>query len=54
LREWILPYDAVRQSPSPEATLTEFLESTYAAAATLGGWDRSALERQRREASTLV
>jgi hypothetical protein len=45
LREWILPYEAVRASRDPDAMVLEFLESTYAAAATLGGWDRSALER---------
>lgn len=44
LGEFILPYEAVRQSENPEATLMVFLESTYQAAADLGGWDRSALE----------
>jgi hypothetical protein len=43
-REFILPYDTVRQADSPEETLIDFLESTYAAAANLAGWDRSALE----------
>lgn len=45
LREFILPYDAVRTSASPEETLMEFLQSTYEAAADLGNWDRKALER---------
>lgn len=45
LREFVLPYDAVRKARDPEATLLEFLESTYEAAATLGRWDRTALER---------
>ena len=45
LREWILPYEAVRTAPDPEGALVEFLQSTYAAAADLGGWDRSRLER---------
>ena len=44
LREFLLPYDAVRRSGDSEATLTSFLESTYNAAADLGGWDRDALE----------
>ena len=44
LGEFLLPYDVVRQSPDPEATLLAFLESTYTAAADLGHWDRSALE----------
>lgn len=46
LREFILPYDAVRTATSPAATLLGFLESTYAAAADLGRWDRDALERR--------
>jgi hypothetical protein len=44
LGEFILPYDAVRQASDPEAALEAFLESTYRAAATLGNWDRDALE----------
>lgn len=44
LGEFLLPYDAVRRSSDPEATLMEFLESTYRFAADLGGWDRAALE----------
>lgn len=44
LGEFLLPYDAVRSSRDPEATLMAFLESTYQAAADLGAWDRSALE----------
>jgi len=37
--EWLLPYDAVRTSTDPEATLLRFLETTYRAAADLGQWD---------------
>jgi len=44
-REFILPYDAVRQSATPDDTLLEFLQSTYEAAARLAAWDRAALER---------
>jgi hypothetical protein len=44
LKEFILMYDRVRNSPSPERTLMEFLQSTYEAGATLAGWDREALE----------
>jgi hypothetical protein len=44
LGEFLLPYDAVRQAPDPEATLMAFLESTYARAAELAGWDRGELE----------
>jgi hypothetical protein len=45
LREFVLPYDAVRLAPSPDDALLAFLESTYAAAADPGDWDRAALER---------
>ena len=45
LGEFLLPYDAVRTAPSPDAAPLEFLQSTYEAAADLGGWDRAALER---------
>ena len=44
LGEFVLTYEAVRRSPDPEASLMAFLESTYRAAADLGGWDRVALE----------
>jgi hypothetical protein len=40
LGEWLLPYDAVRSAPDPDATLLRFLETTYRAAAELGHWDR--------------
>ncbi len=46
LREFILPYDDVRQAESPDATLLEFLQTTYEAAANLAHWDRSSLERR--------
>ena len=45
LREFLLPYDRVRQSDSPDETLLEFLQASYEAAATLARWDRRALER---------
>ena len=45
LREFLLRYDDVRTAASPDAALMEFLDSTYEAAAALGGWDRAALER---------
>jgi hypothetical protein len=45
LHEFILPYDAVRQAESPDATLLDFLQSTYEAAANLAKWDRNSLER---------
>ena len=45
LGEFILPYDRVRQAPTPDDTLLQFLQSSYEAAANLGNWDRAALER---------
>ena len=45
LGEFVLPYEAVRTAPDPRRMLLEFLDSTYAAAADRGGWDRPALER---------
>lgn len=44
LGEFVLPYEVVRASASPERTLMSFLQSTYEAAADLGGWDRGDLE----------
>ena len=45
LKEFVLPYDAMRAAASPESALLDFLQSTYEAASQLGGWDRGALER---------
>lgn len=45
LREYILPYDVVRQATSPDAALLDFLQMTYETAADLAQWDRTALER---------
>jgi len=46
MHEWILPYESVRTSATPERDLREFLQSTYEAAADLGKWERTALERE--------
>jgi hypothetical protein len=46
ISEFLLPYDIVRSSSSPGEVLLSFLQSTYEAAATCGGWDRQALERK--------
>lgn len=43
--EFILPYEAVRTSPEPEAALAAFIDTTYERAATLAQWDRISLER---------
>ena len=45
LGEFVLPYEAVRTADDPDTALTEFLQSTYAAAADIAGWDRATLER---------
>jgi len=44
LGEFLLPYEAVRTAPDPDAALLAFLHSTYNAAADLARWDRAALE----------
>ena len=46
LREFILPYDVVREAESPDETLLDFLQTTYEAAANLANWDRNFLERR--------
>lgn len=45
LKEFILPYEAMRTAENPERTLREFLQSSYENAADLAKWDRAALER---------
>jgi hypothetical protein len=45
LGEFLLMYDDVRNTGSPSAALRAFCDSTYAAGADLGRWDRGALER---------
>ena len=42
--EFVLPYEAMRQSEDRDAALLEFLQSAYEAAANCAKWDRSALE----------
>jgi hypothetical protein len=43
---FLLPYDDMRQASDPRGAVLAFLQSTYEAAATLGGWDRENLERR--------
>jgi hypothetical protein len=45
MREFVLSYDVVRTTKSPDDVLLSFLQSTYEAAATCANWDRRALER---------
>jgi hypothetical protein len=49
MREFVLPYEAVRGAASPDDALLDFAQTTYAAAADRGGWDRAALERPEAE-----
>lgn len=49
MREFVLPYEAVRSAADPDAALLEFLQSTYSAAAEHGHWDRAQLDRLQRE-----
>ncbi len=48
--EFVLPYDAIRDDPDPDAAVLAFFRSTYDAGAELGGWDRVALEAPVRPA----
>ena len=45
LREYLLPYDEIREASDPGALLRQFLQSTYEAAANLARWNRAELER---------
>ena len=47
LREFILPYDEVRNAKSPDDILLDFLQTTYEAEASLAKWDRATLEGLR-------
>ncbi|WP_129793534.1 DUF5996 family protein [Sphingosinicella sp. CPCC 101087] len=44
LGEFILDYGDVRRAADPDRALLAFLETSYGAAADLGGWDRASLE----------
>jgi hypothetical protein len=44
LREFLLPYDAVRGAKSPENALMAFFRTTFDAAASLGKWDKETIE----------
>jgi hypothetical protein len=53
LGEFLLPYETVRRAADPRATLLEFLQSTYEAAADAAEWDRDKLERGTPASATL-
>jgi len=43
LKEFVLPYEAVRTAAAPDQALLDFARSTYDAASMLGDWDCAAL-----------
>jgi hypothetical protein len=49
MREFVLPYEAVRTAPSPDEALLAFAQSTYDAAADRANWDRAALDRPQSQ-----
>jgi Family of unknown function (DUF5996) len=53
LKEFLLPYEAVRTADDPDRVVARFLQTTYEAAAELGGWDRNALEDDPNRLSPL-
>jgi hypothetical protein len=46
-REFLLPYESLRTAANPDEVLSRFFQTTYAAAADLGRWDRMALDEAR-------
>jgi len=44
-REFLLPYESLRAASNPDEALLRFFQTTYEAAADLGRWDRTALDR---------
>jgi hypothetical protein len=51
--EFILDYDAARESADPASTVLDFLQDTYSAAADLAKWDRATLDRQDEVAAAM-
>jgi hypothetical protein len=48
-REFLLPYEALRAAPDPDEELLRFFQTTYAAAADRGRWDRMSLDRVQED-----
>lgn len=44
LEEFLLKYEDVRSTASPDEAVLDFLQSTYEAGARLGNWDRASME----------
>lgn len=49
ISNFILPYEAVRTTATPEDTVLAFFQSAYEAAADLARWDRKMLDRPESE-----
>jgi hypothetical protein len=49
ISNFILPYESVRTTATPDETVLAFFQSTYAAAADLARWDRAMLDRPESE-----
>jgi len=47
MSEWVLPYEAVRSGPDPRSVLLAFMDTVYAAAGSLAGWDLAAYRYER-------
>jgi hypothetical protein len=47
-REYLLPYATLCAAPNPDELLLRFFQTTYEAAADMGRWDRTALDRAER------
>ena len=43
IKEWVLPYEAVRTAADPASELRSFLDAIYAQCISAAGWDRAAL-----------
>jgi hypothetical protein len=54
LGEFILDYSEASHSEDPAATVLEFLEDTYSAAADLAKWDRATLDRRDEVARAIL
>jgi hypothetical protein len=54
LREFLLPYDLVRNAADPDAMVLAFAESAYLAGATRAGWDVEALRYDRADPEPAV
>ncbi|MGH7657042.1 MAG: DUF5996 family protein, partial [Gemmatimonadales bacterium] len=47
MREYFLPYEAMRKTPDPDHALQRFLETTYDAITRKAYWDRNSLDSPR-------